>query len=233
MSASKRSSKRHRPKGVILIHEDRDTLVVEKPPGLLTIGTDRVRSRTLYSKLTDYVRKGNCKSRERVFIVHRLDREASGILVFARHEQAKSCLQDQWQAVEKKYLAVVHGTVIPPAETITSYLVENHAHVVYATTNAAEGKLSRTAYRVLRQGKALSLLEIDLLTGRKHQIRVHLAQKGHPIVGDKKYGRTDRTHKRLALHATWLSFNHPSHCERVTFESKAPKYFSDLMGRAD
>lgn len=230
MSAKERSSKRHWPKGVIIIHEDRDILVVEKPPGLLTIGTDRVSSETLYYKLTDYVRKGNPKSRERVFIVHRLDREASGILVFARHEQAKSCLQDQWQAVEKKYLAVVFGKVAPKADTITSYLAENQAHTVYSTADPTRGKLSRTAYIVLRERNPLSLLEIDLLTGRKHQIRVHLAEKGHAIVGDKKYGKADKTHKRLALHATSLSFNHPSSGERVTFETKIPKYFTELMG---
>jgi tRNA pseudouridine32 synthase/23S rRNA pseudouridine746 synthase/23S rRNA pseudouridine1911/1915/1917 synthase len=230
MSAKERLSKRHWPKGVVIIYEDRDILVVEKPPGLLTMGTDRVRSETLYYKLTNYVRKGNPKSRERVFIVHRLDREASGILVFARHEQAKSCLQGQWQEVEKKYLAVVHGRVIPRAARITSYLAENQAHIVYSTMDATRGKLSRTAYSVLREKNALSLLEIDLLTGRKHQIRVHLAEKGHSIVGDKKYGNADKMHKRLALHATSLSFNHPSSGERVTFETKIPKYFAGLMG---
>ena len=216
----------------MIIHEDRDILVVEKPPGLLTIGTDRVSSETLYYRLTDYVRKGNPKSRERVFIVHRLDREASGILVFARHEQAKSCLQGQWQEVEKRYVAIVHGKVTPKVGIITSYLAENPAHIVYSTVNATRGKLSRTAYHVLRERNALTLLEIDLLTGRKHQIRVHLAEKGHPIVGDKKYGNGDRTHRRLALHATSLSFNHPASGERVTFETRIPKYFIELMGPA-
>lgn len=230
MSAKKCPSKRHWPRGVVIIHEDREILVVEKPPGLLTIGTDRVSSDTLYYKLTDYVRKGNPKSRERVFIVHRLDREASGILVFARNAQAKACLQGQWPEVEKRYLAIVHGKVTPKAETITSYLAENHAHMVYPTRNATKGKLSRTAYSVLRERNALSLLEIDLLTGRKHQIRVHLAEKGHSIVGDKKYGNANKTHQRLALHATSLSFNHPSSGERVTFETGIPKYFTALMG---
>ena len=232
MSPRERLSKRHWPKGIVIIHEDRDILVVEKPPGLLTMGTARVRSATLYYKLTDYVRKGNPKSRERVFIVHRLDREASGILVFARHEQAKSCLQDQWPKVEKRYLAIVHGKVTPKAQTISSYLAENQAHIVYSTANAARGKLSRTAYKVLKERNALSLLEIDLLTGRKHQIRVHLAEKGHSIVGDRKYGNADRTHKRLALHAASLSFNHPFGGERVTFETRIPKYFTELMGPA-
>ena len=232
MSAKKRPSKRHWPRGVVIIHEDRDILVVEKPPGLLTMGTDRISAETLYYKLTDYVRKGNPKSKERVFIVHRLDREASGILVFARSAQAKSFLQDQWPEVEKRYHSIVHGKVTPPAETITSYLAENHALMVYSTMDSSRGKLAHTAYRVLRERNARSHLEIDLLTGRKHQIRVHLADKGHAIVGDKKYGTADQAHKRLALHATSLSFNHPSSGERVTFETGIPKYFTALMGAA-
>ncbi len=232
MSARQRPSNRHWPKGVVIIHEDRDILIVEKPPGLLTMGTDRIRSETLYYKLTDYVRKGNPKSKERVFIVHRLDREASGILVFARHEQAKSNLQDQWPHVEKKYLAIVHGRVSPTTGTIASYLAENQTHSVYSTANTAKGKLSRTAYRVLRQRGDLSLLDVELLTGRKHQIRVHLADKGHPIVGDSKYGSADKMHKRLALHARSLTFNHPFTGQRVAFETAIPKYFTQLMGPA-
>ena len=241
MPAKKPSSKRHQPKGVVIIHEDRDVLVVEKPPGLLTVSTDKVRSATLYYKLTDYVRKGNAKSRERVFIVHRLDREASGILVLARSEKSKSCLQSQWQEVEKKYLAVVHGKPTPKSETITSYLTENKAYISYSTENRMKGKLSHTGYHVLKERNGFSLLEIDLLTGRKHQIRVHLAEKGHPIVGDKKYGNADKAHKahkarkahkahkRLALHALSLSFNHPYSGERMTFETRIPKCFTNLV----
>jgi RluA family pseudouridine synthase len=256
MSANARSAKRHWPRGVAIIHEDRDILVVEKPSGLLTIGTDRIREETLYYKLTDYVRKGNAKSKERIFVVHRLDREASGILVFARSEQAKMTLQDHWDEAEKKYLAIVHGQVTPKAGTITSYLAENQAHMVYSTVNTAKGKLSHTAYRVVKEKGELSLLEINLLSGRKHQIRVHLADKGHPIIGDRKYGSAgaspnrvpakshvnrhaksrkhfdDKSHKRLALHAISLSFNHPFTRQRVTFETNIPKYFNDLIGPA-
>jgi len=230
MSNTKRPSKRHWPRGVGILHEDRDLLVVEKPPGLLTVGTDRIREETLYYKLTDYVRKGNAKSRERVFIVHRLDREASGILVFARSEAAKACLQDQWEKVEKGYLAIVHGRMTPKTATITSYLAENTAHRVYSTQDATEGKLSHTRYRVLLERNRFSCLAIDLITGRKHQIRVHLAQSGHAIVGDQKYGKVDKVHRRLALHAKSLSFNHPSSGARMVFDTKTPKYFSELVG---
>lgn len=232
MPPGRHSSSRRSPKGITIIYEDSDLIVVEKPPGLLTISTAGVKTGTLYYELTDYVRKGNARSRERVFIVHRLDRDASGILVFARNERAKSHLQSQWEDVSKTYLAVVRGSVRPMSGTITSYLAENKAHVVYSTPNRTEGKLSRTAYRVLREGDGRSLLSIDLLTGRKHQIRVHLAEKGHPIVGDKRYGNLDRVHRRLALHAKSLAFNHPATGERMAFATKTPKYLTDLVGPA-
>ena len=223
--------KRHVPKGLEILHEDRDILVVDKAPGLLTIGTERERERTAYYHLTDYVRKGNSKSRKHVFIVHRLDREVSGVLVFAKTPDAKEYLQTHWDEAEKIYLAVVHGHTAHKTSTITSYLTENKAHVVHATSNTRVGKLSRTEYTVRRETKDFSLLEVRLLTGRKHQIRVHLADYGLPIVGDKKYGRgDDRQYRRLALHAQSLSFNHPFSGKRVTFSTEVPKYFTMLMG---
>jgi RluA family pseudouridine synthase len=217
------------PRGVVLLHEDRDIVVVDKPPGLLTIGTDTDRTRTVYFVVTDYVRKGYSKSRNRIFIVHRLDRETSGIVVFAKNVQAKLRLQNDWKRTEKKYLAVVHGRCAAKEDTITSYLAENRAHFVYSTADPAKGKLSRTAYRVLKQTKDFALLELDLLTGRKHQIRVHLAGIGHPVVGDRKYGKEDRGRTRLALHARSISFKHPVSGEQLTFETKVPVYFNQLM----
>jgi tRNA pseudouridine32 synthase/23S rRNA pseudouridine746 synthase/23S rRNA pseudouridine1911/1915/1917 synthase len=214
----------------VLLYEDRDILVVDKPSGLLTVGTDSDKSRTTYFILTDYVRKRCAKSRNRVFIVHRLDRETSGVLVFAKSEEAKRLLQGQWQETEKKYLAVVHGQCKNRSETITTYLAENKAHVVYSTSDPATGKLSHTAYKVLKQTKDFALLEVDLLTGRKNQIRVHLAGIGHPIVGDKKYGRGDESHAHLALHARTISFKHPFSSKRLIFSAKVPAYFSKLVG---
>jgi RluA family pseudouridine synthase len=218
------------PRGLVIVHEDRDILVVDKPAGLLTMGTDADKTRTAYFILTDYVRKGYSKSRNRIFIVHRLDRETSGILVFAKNIEAKLRLQDQWKETEKKYLAVVHGRCERKSETITTYLAENKAHFVYSTSDARKGKLSRTAYKVLKETKDFALLEVDLRTGRKHQIRVHLAGIGHAVVGDQKYGKGDRDHARLALHAGSISFKHPFSGQPVTFETKAPAYFNQLVG---
>jgi 23S rRNA pseudouridine1911/1915/1917 synthase len=218
------------PGGLAILHEDRDIIVVDKPPGLLTISTDREKSRTAYFILTDYVRKGVAKSRNRIFIVHRLDRETSGILLFAKSEAAKFRLQSQWQDTKKKYLAVVHGQCEKRAETITTYLAENRAHGVYTTNDVRKGKLARTTYKVLKQTKDFSLLEIDLLTGRKHQIRVHLAAIGHPVVGDPRYGKERKARDRLALHAKSISFAHPFSGEPLTFATKVPAYFNTLVG---
>ncbi|MGB2705946.1 MAG: RNA pseudouridine synthase [Candidatus Omnitrophota bacterium] len=222
-------AKKNRLKGIEIIHEDRDILVVDKPPGLLTIATDKERVKTAYYILTDYVRKGCYKSRNRIYIVHRLDKGTSGLLVFAKSEKAKFYLQNRWAKTEKKYLAVVHGNLFRKEGTISSYLAENINHVMYSTPNTSRGKLSHTAYRVLKETKDFSLLEITLITGRKNQIRVHLADKGCPVVGDKKYGDAHDTHKRLALHAKSITFNHPFSGKQFTFDTKIPGWFNGLV----
>ena len=216
--------------GLVILHEDRDIIVVDKPAGLLTISTDREKSRTAYFILTDYVRKGVAKSRNRIFIVHRLDRETSGILIFAKNEEAKFRLQRQWQDTKKQYLAVVHGRCEVRAQTITTYLAENQARGVYTTTDTRNGKLSHTAYKALKENRDFSLLEIELLTGRKHQIRVHLAGIGHPVVGDERYGKENKRGQRLALHAQSISFKHPFSGKTLTFTTKMPAFFNTLIG---
>ena len=138
-------------------------------------------------------------------------------------------MQERWEETQKKYLAVVHGRLPNKTGTFSSYLAENKARIVYSTSDARKGKLSHTAYRVLKETAEFSLLEIDLITGRKNQIRVHLAENGHPIVGDKKYGEKDATHKRLALHALSISFKHPFTGKQVTFETKVPGYLRSLV----
>ena len=208
-----------------ILHEDKHLLVVDKPPGLLTMGTESEGTRTAYYKLTDYVRRGNPKSRNRIFIVHRLDRETSGVLVFAKSQEVKEHLQAHWETTRKTYLAVVHGTPDPPVGTITSYLAENVAHQVFTTRNPDAGKLAKTNFKLLSSAKGYSLLEVDLLTGRKHQIRVHLADAGHPVVGDKKYGKKGEKAARLALHAWALEFQHPVTRQWLRFETQVPPFF--------
>jgi RluA family pseudouridine synthase len=230
MSIPFNCSKRHQPQGLALLYEDRDIIVVDKVPGLLTIATDKKQTQTAYYRLMEYVRKGDSKSRNRVFIVHRLDRDVSGILVFAKSSEAKEYLQEHWTETEKRYLAVVHGKVREQEGTISSYLAENKAHIMYSTSDPEKGKLSHTAYRVLKEAEEFSLLEINLLTGRKNQIRAHLAGMGHPIVGDEKYGRKIREHKRLALHAYSLSLTHPYNGRPLAFETGIPGFFSNLVG---
>ena len=217
-------------KGIKIIYEDRDIIAIDKPPRLLTMASATEKEKTAYHILTDYVRKGCAKSPKRVFIVHRLDRDTSGIVIFAKTEAAKNCLQDQWDQTEKKYLAVVYGKLAKESDTITSYLAENAAHIVYSTQNKSIGKLSTTYYQVLKETKDFSLLEINLITGRKNQIRVHLAEIGHPVVGDTKYGPKNNMYKSMALHAHSISFLHPWNGKRMFLETRIPFFFTNLVG---
>lgn len=232
--------KKYQPKGLTFLHEDRDIIVVNKESGLLTVGTDKVKEQTALFLLNHYVRKGDFKSRKQVFIVHRLDRDTSGILIFAKTEQAQRHLQDEWEHFQKSYLAVVAGVPEPKEATLSSYLAENSVHRVYSTPDQAKGRLAITAYRVTKAGAQSALLEIDLHTGRKNQIRVQLADIGHPVLGDKKYGIPQKggsqpkvespiKAKRLALHAAKLVCTHPFSKEPMTFEAAMPGLFHSLI----
>ncbi|HHO75215.1 MAG TPA: RluA family pseudouridine synthase [Deltaproteobacteria bacterium] len=221
--------KRYHPRGLAIVYEDHDILVADKMSGLLTVSTQKATQNTAYYRLNTYVRKGNQKSRNRVFIVHRLDRDTSGILVFAKNEAAKRYLQDAWQKFKKRYYAVLHGTLSHKEGIITSYLAENSIHRMYSVNDPEKGKLAETGYKVLRESKNYSLLEIDLLTGRKNQIRVHFSEMGCPVAGDKVYGKKEKGIKRLALHAGSLTITHPCTKEAMIFETKIPEYFRSLL----
>lgn len=199
--------------------------MVEKDSGLLTMGSEKVKDKTVYYYLNDYVKKGNHKSRHRVFIVHRLDRDTSGLLVFTKNEKSKRFLQDEWQTFQKKYFAIVHGILSNKESTISTYLRENQEHRVYSVDDPSRGKLAETRYQVLDETKNKSLLGIELITGRKNQIRVHFSELGSPVVGDSKYGKEEDGKKKLSLHAASLSLIHPFSKAEMSFSSKPPGYF--------
>jgi 23S rRNA pseudouridine1911/1915/1917 synthase len=209
--------------GIRIRHEDADLLVIEKPAGLLSIASASEEDKTAYAYLTHHVRHGNPRGRERVWIVHRLDRETSGLMLFAKNEPAKIALQKDWDTVEKKYLAVVEGAPPDAAGKFESHLDESNPLKVYVADD--EGPATRhaiTRYRVAKKGPATTLVELTLETGRRHQIRVQLADVGCPIVGDKKYGAQTNPIKRIALHASTLRFLHPVSRAAMRFDSPLP-----------
>jgi RluA family pseudouridine synthase len=212
---------RRLPRGCGIRFEDDDILVVEKPAGLLTIATATERRNTMYAYLRAYLEERS--SPGRVFIVHRLDREASGLLVFAKTADAKHALQAQFKSREagRTYVALVEGVLRDDARTLRSHLAENAAHRVYAAT-PSRGKLAVTHVRVVRRLPGRTLIEASLETGRKHQIRVQLAEAGHPIAGDRKYGSRAAGASRLALHAARLAFRHPRTGRSMEFTSTPP-----------
>ena len=222
-------SKKHQPFGMTILFEDRDIIVVDKMDGLLTVSSDKVKEKTAHFLLNNYVRKGNDRSKNRVFIVHRLDRDTSGILIFAKTEKAKQYLQEEWSNFEKTYIAVVQGKLSENKGIISSYLVENRAHRMYSVNDPSKGKLAKTGFEVIGQSTKYTLLKINLLTGRKHQIRVHFLEKGHPVLGDKIYGKADKAMRRLCLHASSLTISHPFTKKTMTFETTTPSYFGTLV----
>lgn len=214
--------------GLNIRHEDKHIIVVEKPAGMLTISTEREKTRTLFRYLSQYLKQSDPNAK--VFVVHRLDRETSGLLVFAKDEQSKFRLQKNWNenVIERTYVAVVEGRVAEKKKTIESYLKESKALIVHSSKNETYGQQAITHYEVLEQRSNSALMQINLETGRKNQIRVHMQEIGHPIFGDKKYGSKVPMIGRIALHAKTLVFKHPTTQAIMSFDTKIPKEF---MGR--
>ena len=212
------------PTPLRLVHEDDDILVVDKPAGLLTIATESERERTAYRLLRDWVANRGARS-SRLFIVHRLDRETSGLIVFAKSVAAKEHLQAQFavRTAERVYVAVVEGAGAPAEGTLVSRLAEDRALRV-RVAERGDGKEAITRYRVLERRRGATLVELRLVTGRRAQIRAQLAAAGHPIAGDAQYGSRANPMRRLALHATRLAFVHPRG-SRVSFDSPPPAAF--------
>lgn len=215
--------------GLDIVFEDEDIIIIDKPAGLLTIATDKEKRKTAYAALSAYVKLANPEAK--IFVIHRIDRETSGLLMFAKSEQVKQKIQKSWNETiqQRTYVAVVEGRVEQLQGTVTSWLTESSALRVYSSQNPHQGQRAVTHYRVKERNNRYSLLEVNLETGRKHQIRVHLQDLGHPVVGDKKYGSGDNPIGRLGLHAQVLAFTHPETGRLCSFTSELPKSFSRLF----
>ena len=211
-----------------LVYEDEYILVIDKGYGLLSMSTERIKTGTAYSILSDYVKSQNPENR--LFIVHRLDRDTSGLMMFAKSKGIQEQMQHNWHnmVLERKYVAVVEGQMEQPEGMVRSYLAENSAYQVYSTDNPEEGQLAITRYKVLSSNKHFSLVELNLATGRKNQIRVHMHDLGHSIAGDRKYGAHGSPLGRVALHAYKLRFAHPVTRKEMNFETPIPPRFLSI-----
>ena len=221
---------RHRMRGLSILHEDPDVIVVEKAAGILSCATRRGGEEySVERALTDYVRKGQAKSRKCVYLVHRLDRETSGVMMVAKSPEVQEYFRANWNDItEKTYLACVHGRLEQKEGVFESYLAEDPRTLsVHSVKNPADGKLARTLYKVLRESGDVSLVEVQLKSGRKNQIRVHFAESGHPVVGDARYGKGDGP---LLLHAWRFAFLHPHSRKRLVFETERPAFAQDATG---
>ena len=212
-----------------LVYEDDDIIVINKNNGVLSVSTDNKKDGTAYSILRDYLKRKNPNFK--LFIIHRLDRDTSGLMMFAKNIEAKEAMQHNWNnmVLNRKYVAVVEGKVEQEEGTIRSYLAENSQFAVYSTDNPEDGQLAITRYKRLKMGNGYSLMELELDTGRKNQIRVHMKDLGHPIAGDKKYGAKTSPLHRLALHARTLHFVHPVTRKEMKFETPVPSRFMAMV----
>lgn len=213
-----------------ICYEDKDLLAIEKPAGLLSVASDRERERTAYQMVSDYLRA--VRPAERIFVVHRLDKDTSGLLLFAKSEGVKNTLQERWEELAKVrgYLAVVEGRPREPEGVVRSWLRETETHLVYSCDEPGKyAKEAITEYQTVKAQGGYSLLELFLATGRKNQIRVHMKDIGCPVVGDKKYGSGKSPIGRLCLHAHRLSFVHPVTGELVELKSRKPRDFNRLF----
>jgi 23S rRNA pseudouridine1911/1915/1917 synthase len=215
--------------GLSLVFEDEAIIVINKRSGFLSIGSKKEKRQTVYQVLTNHIQKDNPTAR--LFVIHRLDREASGLMVFAKSKAAQIELQDTWVKTlsKRKYLIITEGTIEKDEDTINSYLKESKALIVHSSPNPKHGKKAITHYSVVKKNEFYTLLEAWQETERKNQVRVHLQSIGHPIIGDKKYGAIENPLERTALHAIKLVFQHPTTFKELTFETKVPEDFLKLF----
>ncbi|WP_243349868.1 RluA family pseudouridine synthase [Parabacteroides sp. FAFU027] len=216
--------------GLRIVYEDKYVIVIDKDPGVLSIATETEKRGTAYSILSEYVKEKH--SQNRIFVLHRLDRETSGLMMFAKDQETQGMLQHHWDRSvrARSYVALVEGQVNQPQDTIVSWLKEGKTFVVHSSPIDNGGQKAVTNYRVLKNNRYYSLLALDLETGRKNQIRVHMQSIGHPVVGDKKYGATHNPIRRVGLHAMELSFIHPITNQLLEFSTPIPKKFTAVFG---
>ncbi|MBP2000508.1 23S rRNA pseudouridine1911/1915/1917 synthase [Paenibacillus shirakamiensis] len=211
--------------GMKIMFEDDDIIVIQKEHGLLSVATGQENEITAYRQLMAHVRAEDEKAR--IFIVHRLDRDTSGVMLFAKKESIQQKLQNAWQDMvkERSYVALVDGEVKKQEGTVRSWLKESATLKMYSSPHPNDGLLAITHYRKLQGDKFFTLLEVNLETGRKNQIRVHMEEIGHPVAGDKKYGSKSKLLGRLGLHARVLAFEHPTTGIVMRFDTDIPKIF--------
>jgi 23S rRNA pseudouridine1911/1915/1917 synthase len=208
-----------------VLYEDQNVIVIDKPAGISTSSTDG--SLSVHKILSETLKKQS-KGKLKSYVIHRLDKEVSGVLLFAKSQRIMNIIKDRWKETKKLYYALVEGEPEKPEDTIESYLVEDKALKVHSTVFPQNAKYSITHYRTIKRMHNYTLLEINLETGRKNQIRVHLSDIGCPIVGDRKYGASETVVRRVRLHAWFLSFPHPETGEIISIESKMPEGFLHL-----
>ena len=224
-----RIPKERQYRGMSIVFEDQHLIVIDKHAGMLSMATDKEKEKTAYGMVSVHVKKADPSNK--IFIVHRLDRETSGLMVFAKSEKIQQLLQEAWQTdvTERTYLAIIEGELKEKEGTVTSWLTESKSLMVYSSPHPGKGDKAVTHYRTIKTNGTYSLLAIDPETGRKNQIRVHMKDLGHSIVGDKKYGSTVNPVGRMCLHARVLEFIHPVTREKLRFETGIPQKFLRLI----
>lgn len=212
-----------------ICYEDDYILAIEKPSGLLSVSSDKQKTRTAHALTLEALRVKDPKAQ--LFSVHRLDQETSGLLLMAKSREIRDKMQQNWDktVLERGYLAVVDGVPPAPDGVLRSYLKETPTHLMYSTEDSRNGKLAITEYNIKRSNGTYSLMELQLKTGRKNQIRVHMKDLGCPVVGDKKYGGSKSPIGRLCLHAHVLAFSHPVTGEILRLTSRKPRDFNRLF----
>lgn len=211
-----------------IVYEDEDFIAIDKPYGLLSVESDKEREETAFNYVFNYLQNKNKALRP--YILHRIDKETSGVLVFAKNPKIHSMMKLRWNELVKtrEYYALVEGNVEVKSDTITSYLLKNQNDLMYSSKDPS-GEYAITNYKVVKQNASYSLLRVNIETGRKNQIRVHMQDIGHPIVGDDKYGHTKNPLKRLGLHASKLEFVHPITKEIIEISASVPNIFSGVF----